>query len=411
MGLSKNGIAQTDTTNNGFGDIPQLDAFGRLRVSQVTTLIDLKMLDGKRDFWIDEVTNGTGTSTHIPTESAVTLATTADGDYVIRQEYQRNRYQSGKSQQIFMTFANNAPQANITKRIGYFSSSTVAPYDTVFDGLWIQSVNGAIELCEGKSGVITTVVRADWNVDPLDGTGPSGITLLENKAQILFIDYEWLGVGRVRWGFVVDGIIYPVHYSNHANISDGVYMTSPNQPLRWEIRQTGVGSGSFNQICATVGSEGSLNELGITRSAIGQEIVSNGISCTEDVKTALVGMRLKDSQIDIPPDLSGFGTWTTDKTTYLWEIIMNPVVAGTFTYIDEPDSTVQIAKGSTANLVTGGVRLIAGFAGEKAAVNDAVQTARKLGVSIDGVKDTFVIVVTPATTKNFFGSIDWVEIG
>jgi len=413
MGQSKNGVGIVDNTNQGFGDIPQMDAFGRLRVSEVTTLVDLKMLGGRRDFWIDTVENGTGTATHVDSKSAVELETAASGDYVIRQEYQRNRYQSGKSQQIFMTFSKLAPEANIVKRVGYFTSNTVAPFDSDKDGLWLESSNGEISInIQHVGGVTESTAQSSFNVDKLDGTGPSGITMDWSKSQIMFVDFEWLGVGRVRWGFVIDGIIVPCHVSNHTNNGlDEVYMRSPNQPLRWEIRQTGSGSGLFDQICATVGSEGSLNELGITRSAIGQEIVGNGENCTADVKTALIGMRLKDGYIDVPPDFSGFGSWTKDKATYLWEIYMNPTVAGTFTYNDEPNSTVQIAKGVSSNTVTGGIRLIAGYSGDKSTVNNIVQVARKLGVSIDGTKDTFVLCVTPEATKPFFGSLDWVEVG
>jgi hypothetical protein len=415
MGQSRNGVTSIDTTNNAFGDITQLDAFGRLRVSEVTTAVDLKMLASKREFWIDELVNGTAISNFDNNTSSVDMSTSTVDDYVIRQEYQRNRYQSGKSQQIFMTFSRMQPQPNIVKRVGYFQSNTVAPYDSDKDGLWIESSNDEITInIQSTGAVVESTAQADFNVDKMDGKGPSGHLVDWSKSQILFIDFEWLGVGRVRWGLVIDGVVVPMHYSNHANTGlDVPYMRSPNQPLRWEIRQTdAVGSGTMKQICATVGSEGGLNELGITRSAIGQEI-PDGISCTAEVKTALVGIRMKDGFIDIPPDLSGFGSWTSDKTTYLWEIYLNPDVAGWTepTWVDEPDSTVQVAKGVSGSTLTGGIRLIGGFSGEKASVNNVVQIARKLGISIDGVKDRYVVCVTPEVTKDFYGSIDWVEIG
>jgi hypothetical protein len=410
MGQSRNGVVVADTTNNAFGDITQLDAFGRLRTSSVTSLIDLKMLGGKRDIFIDEEFNGLGNSAYLSGDSAVRLSTTNPTDYAIRQEFQRNRYQSGKSQQIFMTFAHMSPVTDIVKRVGYFTSNQVAPFDSEKDGLWLESSNTGITLNISHNGVLgESVPQAEWNVDRLDGSGISGITMDWSKTQIMAIDFEWLGVGRVRWSFVIDGVIVPVHYTNHANITTSVYMRSPNQPCRWEIRQNGSGSDYFDQICATVGSEGGLNELGITRSAI----MNGSITVPGSQRTAMIGLRMQTSYLDIPVDYSGFGVLgDQNNTPYLWEVFLNPTIAGTFTYSDEPNSTVQIARGSPVNEVTGGQRLIAGYATAKSSVNNVVQVARKPGSSINGTLDEFVVCVTPlggdATT---YASIDWVEIG
>jgi hypothetical protein len=416
MSQTKNGVAVTDTTNNGFGDIPQMDAFGRLRVSEVTTLVDLKMLDGKRDFWINEELNGTATSVHDNASSSVDLNTSASGDYAIRQEYQRNRYQSGKSQQIFMTFSKMQPETNIVKRVGYFTSNMVAPFDSDKDGLWIESSGGDITLNIQSTGTVTSSTsQSDFNVDKLDGTGPSGITINWSKSQILFVDFEWLGVGRVRWGVVVDGLIYPMHYSNHANNGlDEVYMRSPNQPLRWEIRQTGVGSGEMKQICATVGSEGALNELGVTRSAVLSGVLTTEVAATG--VTPVIGIRLKDSNLDTPPDFSGFGAFNISNNNYYqWSIWINPTITGTFTYADESDSSVQVARGNatTAAVITDGTLLIAGYSVSKSSVNNVVQVARKLGISLDGTKDQIVLGIQPVGgtgALDMFVSIDWVEI-
>ena len=63
------------------------------------------------------------------------------------------------------------------------------------------------------------IAQSDWNTDKLDGTGPSGIILDESKAQILWWDFEWLGVGTVRCGFVIDGLFRTCHVFNHAIVT------------------------------------------------------------------------------------------------------------------------------------------------------------------------------------------------
>ena len=69
----------------------------------------------------------------------------------------------------------------------------------------------------------------------------------------MFTDFQWLGVGRVRFGVVIDGQFKLFTTSTGTNNLDNVYMKSPNQPVRYEIRSvSGGASGSFNMICSQV---------------------------------------------------------------------------------------------------------------------------------------------------------------
>ena len=104
------------------------------------------------------------------------------------------------------------------------------------------------------------------------------------------LDFEWLGVGTVNHSFIIDGQIILVHQDHHSNVTDEVYMATPNQPLRWEIRQTGAGSGAFKTICASVSNEGSKNEIGIPFSA-DNGVTSVGLAATATTYPVL-GIRL-----------------------------------------------------------------------------------------------------------------------
>ena len=116
------------------------------------------------------------------------------------------------------------------------------------------------------SGAVTEtrIPQSEWNKDKCDGTGTSGFNINFTKTQLAFIDFQWLGVGRVRCGFAHDGKLIVAHEFNHSNNLDKVYISNPNLPVRCEVRNTGVGIGaSMDQICSTVASEGGYTESGV----------------------------------------------------------------------------------------------------------------------------------------------------
>lgn len=241
------------------------DAFGRLRVSQPFTLFDSQNRYAA-DPSFDTSLTGSGTSTFLTNESAVSLAvTTASGDKVVRQTKRCFPYQPGKSLSFLMTFVMAAAKTNLRQRVGYFDSN---------NGLFLQR-NGTelsfiIRTYTGGSVDDTRkVVQSAWNGDKLDGSGASGITLDTTKAQILFADFEWLGVGSVRVGFVIDGQYITAHTFDNANEVTSVYMQTATLPLRIEIENTAAtaSSSSMKQICSTVISEGGYEQTSIERVA------------------------------------------------------------------------------------------------------------------------------------------------
>lgn len=241
------------------------DAFGRLRVSQPFTLFDSQNRYAA-DPAFDTSLTGSGTSTFLPNESAVSLAvTTASGDKVVRQTKRYFPYQPGKSLSFLSTFVMAAAKANLRQRVGYFDTN---------NGLFLQR-NGTelsfiIRTYTGGSVDDTRkVAQSSWNGDPLDGSGASGITLDTTKAQILFADFEWLGVGSVRVGFVIDGQYITAHTFDNANEVTSVYMQTATLPLRFEIENTGAttSSSSMKQICSTVLSEGGYEQTSVERVA------------------------------------------------------------------------------------------------------------------------------------------------
>ena len=253
----------TRLTSTGGGNIVQFgggttDAFGRLRVSEPYTLFDSQNRF-QIDPQFDTSTSGSATATHLSNESTVAMnVTTTSGDEVIRQTKRVFPYQPGKSLLALMTFVMAPTQTNLRQRVGYFGAN---------DGLYLEQNDTDVRfvLRKSTSGSVDDteyVTQANWNVDKFDGTGPSGITLDLTKAQILFFDIEWLGVGDVRCGFYSQGKPVIAHIFQNENVKDKVYMKTAILPVRYEITATGaLSSGAtLRQICSTVASEGGYQQ-------------------------------------------------------------------------------------------------------------------------------------------------------
>ena len=243
----------TATISGGVGEISfpttQTDAFGRLRVSNPVTVFDAqnRYVDGEQ-FSSDN--SGSGSVTYNANSSNFTLSVTGNGDEVIHQAKRVTLYQPGKSLLIMNTFAMNTPTNNLRQRVGYFTAQ---------NGIFLEADGTTINIVKRSytsgSAVETKVAQASWNGDVFDGTGASGITLDVSKTQILWTDIEWLGVGSVRVGFVINGVFYIAHTFHHATVATAVYMTTASLICRYERTSTGA-SGSMRQICSTVISEG-----------------------------------------------------------------------------------------------------------------------------------------------------------
>jgi len=237
-------------------DSPSVDAFNRWRVSDPTTLFDAQFQYDVQPLIFEVSTANSGTVTHDANKASVALTTAAVGSSTaIIQSKQYHRYIPGKSQLVYMTAVVGAAVAGVVKRIGYFDAS---------DGVYLEQ-NGTTDvgftLRTSTSGSVSNsnrVAQSGWNLDKLDGTGgganPSGITLDLSKSQVLVFDLQWLGHGRVRVGFVVDGQVFYAHEFLNANSLAVPYMKTANLPVRWE--SVGNGVATMYATCVSVQSEG-----------------------------------------------------------------------------------------------------------------------------------------------------------
>ncbi len=217
----------------------------------------------------------------------------------------------------------------------------------------------------------------------------------------------------MRFGFIKDGKYYTAHSVDHIGDA-GIYMFSPNHSIRAEIRRSGAtgSGGDLTIICATYGSEGSINQLG---TILSDNTGSSTLSLTTGgTRYALAGVRLQSGKEDTLIDLIQFSLLATSNDNHLWELWLNPTVAGTFTYNAVTNSSVEIAKGtgSTNTVTTSGATLVySGYIASQSARDFSLENALRLGSAIDGTMDEFVLCTTPLTNNSTVAaSLTWREL-
>jgi len=380
------------------------DAFGRLRTSEPQTVFDAKTVyDDQPLYFTEQQTPSVGgppAGVWSAANACVTLSVAANQSSV-RQSRRYFNYQPGKSQLVFQTFNMNGITANATKRAGYFDAT---------NGIFLE-LSGGVASFHRRSGSITSSTHEDqtsWNLDPMNGTGPSGINLAWDKTQILVVDFEWLGVGSVRCGFVVDGQIVYAHRFDNANVNTHVYMSTPNLPVRWEIVGAAglVGSATLDCICATVNSEGGVQAAGTQYSYVRPTLTGNiaggGTATLLSIRHNASYPRVTIIPINVNPcsDTNGVSSW---------ELVYNPTLAGatwgaTNVYLDI----------DTAGTATGGTVLEAGtFTNSVGAQNlNLRDTTLTLGANVAGVSDVMSLRIKNLSSGNqtYVASLAWVAV-
>jgi hypothetical protein len=389
-----------------YSDSPNLDAFGRLRTAAVQNLLDIKHVYDKNPLQVNELTAGTATSIFSQEYARVRMSTSANNSLVIRQTKTHPIYQPGKSQLFEGSFSNFQIETNVIKRVGCFVSTTASTYNSVFDGFFLESngVTNEISFQIWRSGTtIYSAATTTWETSEFDPTN-----LNWTNTQLLMVDYQWLGVGRVRFGLNLSG--QTIYYSEHncANNEPYVYMSSPNQPIRYEIRQVGVGSGTFDMICSQVSTEGALNGLYSTVGIIHSDTATLSSSGT---KYPYIGYRLKPDYKSITSQYSSLSVLNTSNDNYLLTIEFNPTLSSTPVWTDIPNSPFQYSLGTGATTITTAGHIMSSLIGE--AGTSALTTLKlddnqiRVGSNINGTLDEMWVCLKPlGANATFLGTAE-----
>jgi hypothetical protein len=408
-------------------DSPNLDAFGRLRISNPFTIFDSKILNDTNDLYYDQITLN-GSITYLPNESSRSLSVDASaGNYAIIQTKRSFNYQPGKS--MFCLFTGIlTTETNVTKRVGLFDSVTGGTY-LPYNGLYFENDGTTISINVVKNTTgITKIVQTNWNLDKLNGAGgndnPSDINLDLTKSQIFVIDFEWLGVGRIRFGFNINGNTYYCHEVLNANNIVGVYIRYPNLPIRYEIRSTG-GAGSMRQICSSITSEGSFDPNGIFRNIH----TPTSLSILGGVTRPIIAIRLKATNRNVEIIPSIMSALASDGGSFFWTL---KYYNGTETlnrngvstqwesigFTGLTNSSIEYKNNFLATDVVvsnQGIALNGGYVNAEtngADLSVELKNALLIGSKINGYRDVFVIEILniDGATETYNTSLTWREI-
>lgn len=374
-----------------------VDTVGRLRTSGVTTLGDYKELNYTRNILFD--LEGTGTVSTSGADKNKFHMHVEPNQWLVRQTIQHHCYFSGKSQLVEITFDTFAPQANVIKRIGYFSGNFSAPYSSDLDGIWLESANSTITLKIYNFG--TPVYEKDW-------TQWKGYNQLQgydwNLFNVAFIDFLWLGGATARLFLRTEnGFVLADEYV-HAQTASGVFFESPNQPIRYDLTSTG-GVGDFRPMCSQVATEGSINLGGFNRQIISYP---EGVPYTHiNEKMPVLAVRKKSNCHDVAAlvnDLSIF-TQTQDDRIY-WTLERNPELSGTAaSWQALPESALEYAIfDDTTHVMTDGIILADGILTYNVNVPTGVlkdSFLSWLGSKLDGTEDVMVLTMTPLVGTSY----------
>ena len=390
------------------------DAFGRSRVSNPLTLFESSHRYNDNNLWDESIVGASSTVGFVTTQGLVDLTVgTANSDSVIRETTKTFSYQPGKSLLVLNTFVPAIPKENLRQRIGYFGADNGMYFEV--DGTDVFFVERSL-----STGTETRVAQADWNIDPLDGTGVSGITLNTSNAQILWMDIEWLGLGTVRIGFVIDGKFVHCHSFHHANLIQSTYITTASLPLRYEITNTGVTTGisTMGQVCSSVISEGGYELRGLQQ-AIGTPITSPVGLTTAGTFYPVLSLRLKSNPnrldaIVILTALSIMGTGNGPQ--YNWQVIASATTSGGTWISGGDDSSVEYK--ISGDSITGGRILASGFFASNNQSSTPVDILKealfKFQLERNGLTSTpyelSLAVASDTASADVFAALDWEEV-
>jgi hypothetical protein len=395
------------------------DAFGRTRVSSPLTLFDSSHRYRDNGLWTSLIV-GTGSTVGFVTAQGLVDITVGVGSTasVIRETAKVFSYQPGKSLQILNTFVMNPPKQNLRQRVGYFGADNGIYFE-------LDGADGTTAYFVERSLVTgitseTRVPQSEWNQDKLDGTGASGLTLDITKGQIMWTDIEWLGLGTVRVGFVIDGQFIHCHSFHHANKIKSTYITTASLPLRYEITNTGVttSTSTLKQVCSSVMSEGGYELRGLQQ-GVGTTITSPINLLTAGTYYPVISIRLKSNPnrldaIVILTALSIMGI--TNNAHYNWRVIAGGTTTGGTWVSASADGAVEYKLDGGS--ITGGRILAQGYCSASNQAVSAVDILKealfKFQLERDGLTGTpyelSVAAASNVANADIHTSMDWEEI-
>jgi hypothetical protein len=399
-------------------DSANLDAFSRLRVSNPLILFNAQLTYDLAPILLEQITSGSGASiAHDTTNrcALMTFASTPTGGKAYMQSYEYLPYQPGRSQLIFVTFNMIEGVTDVLKFAGYSDGNNGIEFQ-------VNGTTNQFTLYSDSGAGDETVTQTSWNLDTLNGGGPSGITLDITKTQILVIDIQALYVGRVRVGFDIGGSIVYCHEFLHANLATHPYIQTANLPVRCGMitnSATAV-STTMNFVCSAVISEGGTEDINVFGYTFQQD--SGAVSVTTG-GTHMLSLRPKTTFNSITNRTRvayiDVEIYNAGNQPVQWQLCLGQAISGTTTY-NNVNSTYSSSEynvlgtlsGSPIIIIDGGYVASSGAA--KTVTNTAIVSRYPITLNQAGAVRSLGTLTLKATslsgTQTCYASIKFREI-
>jgi hypothetical protein len=412
-----------------------VDAFARVRTSEPRTLfqfVSTNTLQTVNPLQAPVVVSQlTGVATQQASDDGGIVVMTAGGagaGSVVRQTRQYISYQPGKSRLAFISAmlctSSAGHAAGVVSRIGMFDDRNEVE-KRFGDGHFFELAGAALAVVERSSSVVpgqiteARVLRASWNVDRLDGSGPSGYTIDVGKMQLFWLDMEWLGVGDVRMGVVVEGKLVVAHVFKHNNALAAAYTRTPKLPVRFELTSSGPAA-EMRYSGMTVLTEGGFLPRGIVNTLPTDVSVTATAAATARLALSLRTDGFAPRATLLPGQLS---LTVIDNRPVWWQLAMaveGEAAALTYTDVSASRSLARynsttVSSISLANLrpfasgiITGG-----GSVNLELPPEEGMEGASFAAASYSGVPDAIILVLRRINNQDAIvhAAITWYEIG
>lgn len=408
-----------------FEDSPNLDAFGRLRVSNPVTISDNKFLCDKDLLrWDEKIVSGSSIWTSASTIDLQLSAIT--NSRVVRQTKSYLSYQPGKSLFVLLTGILNTKggESGLVSKIGFFDdkndkSAGLLNGNGVFFQLSGTQMSVVLRntIVSSSTQVDTIVPQSQWNFDNFSGTGgtgnPSGLSFDASKAQLFWFSIEWLGVGRVQAGFTMNGSYYVCHNFNSANTLSSTYMNTASLPVRYEFHNVGgvTPTSKMVQICSSVISEGGYDKTGRIFS-VDRGTNSKTISAFA-TNQPILSIRLSDFGIRKTLKVIGINILCTSTSPIRWSLSLNPTILSGASWTGNVSSNSHTQVDTDAVYVSGGTLINSGYFSDNVNMLDIVNDSTlDLVSNISGGSDIITLAVDDLSSgaETIYGGLKYLEI-
>ena len=382
----------------------------RLQVSERRTIFyNTSLYDTGTDVWDNHTATG-ATITHDSNKNACVLATsTTAGSLAVRQSYQVMNYIPGRPAEFSMAFM-AGPAAGARLRVGVFDENNGMIFEKAADGTFYCVIRSK------STGVVVEnrVARADWNGDKLDGTGPSGITIVPGMMQMVDITYEWYGAGSVEFAFIIDGHKHVIHTFYHANRTNVSWAATPFLPIRIEAENiSATSTASLTIYSVSFGLEGTSATQGIpkiTGIPLPGKVLSSAFTYYPTVS-----IRLKSNQLNAVAFIEEIQGFTTDNSFLTFRIYKNATLTagGAVTWADFSTTGSSIEVNTNATGFTGGEVIALGVVplNGRPYMLDGNTGVFQIGrTSLGTVSDIYTLALSPAKNNvTALGTLRWRE--